>query len=229
MPPTRVKWYELLNFGLVPLAAGVSAQSAVWLNRTRYGEMVCTRFGVRQWSGRRGAECGNSRLVCKFDIIRRRREEDLVCCADVGFGITGGSGGVAELDAVSLSGAGGEAAQGGRRRLVSVFQILVFLWHQYLQVVWAVIFVAGFTEEEQLLVVFPFGCVEFVRCPASLDHLVFTVENCPKVLEFALYVFNCKTATKESLSRSSWINTHISYCFSFISGIVKQNGSNPHI
>lgn len=66
----------------------------------------------------------------------------------------------------------------------------------------AVVLIAGLAEEEQLLVVFPFGHVEFVS-PASLDRLVFTVENCPEVLELALYVFNCKTATKDSLSTSS--------------------------
>lgn len=32
MPPTRVKGYQLLNFGLVPVAAGVGTLSAVWLS-----------------------------------------------------------------------------------------------------------------------------------------------------------------------------------------------------
>lgn len=112
----------------------------------------------------------------------------------------GGSGWVVKHDAVGLGGAGGEAAQGGGGCLVSMFQILVFLWHQHLQVLWAVVFIAGLAEEEQLLVVFPFGRVEFVRRPASLDRLVFTVENRPEILELALYVFNCKTAKTESPS-----------------------------
>lgn len=86
--------------------------------------------------------------------------------------------------------------------MVSMFQILVFLRHQYQQVVLAVFFIAALAEEEQLLVVFPFGHVEFVRRPAGLDRLVFTVKNCPKVLELALYIFNCKT--KESQSEFSW-------------------------
>lgn len=83
--------------------------------------------------------------------------------------------------------------------LASLFHIFVFLWHQYLQVFLNLIFIAGLAEEEQLLVVFPFGHVEFVGAPASLDCLVFAVKDSPKVLELALYVFNCKTATKGSL------------------------------
>lgn len=86
--------------------------------------------------------------------------------------------------------------------MVSVIQILVLLWRQYLQVVLAVVFVAGLAEEEQLLVVFPFGHVEFVGRPARLHRLVLTVKNRPEVLELALHVFNCKTETQESLSTS---------------------------
>lgn len=67
-----------------------------------------------------------------FEIIWRRREEYLVCGAGVGFGIAGGNREFIELDVVDLGGAGGEAAQGGRGCLVSMFQIHVFLWHQYL-------------------------------------------------------------------------------------------------
>lgn len=138
-------------------------------------------------------------------MIWRRRQEDLVCSAGVGCDIAGGSGGVVEL--VGLGGAGGEAAQGAGGCLVATLHVLVFLPRQYLQVVRALVFIAALAEEEQLLVVFPFGHVEFVRCPASLDHLVLPVENCPKVLELALYVINCKTATKEP-------QIHLLFCFS---------------
>lgn len=118
-----------------------------------------------------------------------------------GFGIVaGGSGAVVEPDVVDLGGAGGEAAQGGGGCLVSMFQILVLLWRENLQVVLAVVLFAGLAEEEQLLVVFPLGHVGFVRRFARLHRLVLTVENCPQVLELALHVFNCKTATKESLN-----------------------------
>ncbi len=103
-----------------------------------------------------------------------------------------------EFVAAGLGGAAGEAAQGGGGCLVSRFHILVFLWHEYVQVLRAVLFIAALTEEEQLLIVFPFGHVEFVRRSAGLDRLVFTVENCAKVLELAFNVFNCKRATNES-------------------------------
>ena len=121
----------------------------------------------------------------------------MVCSVGAGFDValTGarGSGGVIDL---GLGGVGGEAAQGGGGCLVSVVQIVVFLWHQYLQVVCVVVFVTGLAEEEQLLVVFPFGHIEFVRCPVGLDCLIFTVKDSSKVLELALYVFNCKTPAK---------------------------------
>lgn len=106
------------------------------------------------------------------------------------------SRGVAQLNAIHLGRAGREAAQGGGRRSVSVLQILVFLWCQYLHVIRAVIFIAGLAEEVQLLVVFPFGHVEFVRSPAGQDRLIFTFKNCPKVLELALYIFNYKQTNR---------------------------------
>lgn len=136
-------------------------------------------------------------------MIWRRRQEDLVRSAGVGCDIAGGSGGVVEL--VGLGGPG--AAQGAGGCLVATLQVLVFPRRQYLQVVRALVFIAGLAEEEQLLVVFPFGHVEFVQRPASLDRLVLPVENCPKVLELALYVINCKTATKEP-------QIHLLFCFS---------------
>ena len=83
--------------------------------------------------------------------------------------------------------------------MVFQFHILAFLGHKYLQVIRRVVFITGLAEEEQLLVVFPFGRIVFVGGLAGLDCLEFTVENGSKVLELAFYVFNCKTATQTSL------------------------------
>lgn len=105
----------------------------------------------------------------------------MVPCACPGFGVAlsgaGGGRGGAEFDAAGLVGAGGETAQGGGRGLVSVLPILVFLRCQNLQIFRAVVFVAGLAEKKQLLVVFPFGHVGFVRCPACLDRLELAVKN----------------------------------------------------
>lgn len=119
------------------------------------------------------------------------RKEDLVRSATAGFGValtgTAGNRGVGELGAVGWS---RKVAQSGRQSLVHMFQILVFLWNDYLHIICAVVFITGLADEEQLLVMFPLRRVRFVRAPASLDRLVFTVKNCSQVLEFALYVFN---------------------------------------
>lgn len=40
---------------------------------------------------------------------------------------------------------------------------------------------------------FPFGHIVLVRGLAGLDCFVFAVKNRPQVLEFALYVFDCKS------------------------------------
>lgn len=105
----------------------------------------------------------------------------MVPSACPGFGVTlsGAGGGGAEFDVAGLVGAGGETAQGGGRGLVSVLPILVFLRCQDLQIFRAVVFVAGLAEKKQLLVVFPFGHVGFVRRPARLDRLELAVKNSP--------------------------------------------------
>lgn len=170
---------------------------------------VCARLGVQLCSVRRGGESRSSCLARKLKKIWRRSKEYLVGSTGGGFAIVGRSGGVIELDAAGLVGARGETAQGGGGCLVSMLQILVFLWHQ---VVCAVIFITGLTEEEHLLVVFPFGHIEFVRHPARLDRLVFTVENCSKVLELAFDVFNCKNSNE----RVTFLMNHNSYFVSQI-------------
>lgn len=107
----------------------------------------------------------------------------------------GGSGRVAEAAIVGLGGARG-AARDGRRRLAPELQR--FLGRRLPRVVRALFVFAPLAEEEQPLVMLPFGVVALLRGPAHLDHFVFAVKNCPKILELGFYVFNCKTGEKEN-------------------------------
>lgn len=73
-----------------------------------------------------------------------------------------------------------------------------FLGRRLPRVVRALFVFAPLAEEEQPLVMLPFGVVALLRGPAHLDHFVFAVKNCPKILELGFYVFNCKTGEKEN-------------------------------
>lgn len=187
---TRVKRNELLNFDLTPVTAGVPNKPALRLKRRRRGKLqrglVGARFGVRRGRGRTGERGGC--LARQQKMLWRGRQHELAGRAGVDFHLARGGA----VRAVGLGGAGGEAAQRAGRRRLAKLRLFVFLRRHDLHLLWALVFVAGLAEEEQLLVVFPFGHVEFVRRPASLDRLVLPVENCAEVLELALYVVNCE-------------------------------------
>lgn len=85
-------------------------------------------------------------------------------------------------------GAAGRAVSGGSCEVSALRVLLLLQSLPFLQV-----FITGFAEKQQLLVVLPFG-----RGPAHPGRLVLAVENRPEVFKLALDVVDCGRTTEAS-------------------------------